>query len=147
MCFLDLALVGDEWSALRPGHFTFEERVLGVHWMGGPKMGNYQLTYFFYNILQCPLKYCEFSVVQYNICLCQRCTAQWTTKMSEYPVNYLSTRYQYNICLCLRYTAQWTTKMSEYSLSWIYVLLAKYVYAFTDLNGLNKLQDICFVSL
>jgi hypothetical protein len=33
--FLTSALVGGEWSALRLGHFTPEERAPGTHWIGG----------------------------------------------------------------------------------------------------------------
>jgi hypothetical protein len=33
--FLTSALVGGEWSATRPGHFTPGERVPGTHWIGG----------------------------------------------------------------------------------------------------------------
>jgi hypothetical protein len=33
--YLSLALVGDEWSALRPGRFSFRERAPGTHWIGG----------------------------------------------------------------------------------------------------------------
>jgi hypothetical protein len=33
--FLDLALVGGEWSASRPGHFTAGERAPGTPWIGG----------------------------------------------------------------------------------------------------------------
>jgi hypothetical protein len=29
------ALVGGEWSASRPGHFTPGERAPGAHWIGG----------------------------------------------------------------------------------------------------------------
>jgi hypothetical protein len=32
---LTSALVGGEWSASRPGHFTPEERTSGTHWIGG----------------------------------------------------------------------------------------------------------------
>jgi hypothetical protein len=32
---LTLTLVGDEWSASRPGRFTSGERALGTHWIGG----------------------------------------------------------------------------------------------------------------
>jgi hypothetical protein len=32
---LTLALVGGEWSALRPDCFTPRERVSGTHWVGG----------------------------------------------------------------------------------------------------------------
>jgi hypothetical protein len=34
--FLTSALVGGEWSALRPGRFTPGERALGTHCIGGP---------------------------------------------------------------------------------------------------------------
>jgi hypothetical protein len=33
--FLTSALVGDEWSDLRPSHFTPGERAHGTHWIGG----------------------------------------------------------------------------------------------------------------
>jgi hypothetical protein len=33
--FLTSALVGGEWSALRPGRFTPGERTPGTHWIGG----------------------------------------------------------------------------------------------------------------
>jgi hypothetical protein len=33
--FLTSALLGDEWSASRPGRFTPEERAPGIHWIGG----------------------------------------------------------------------------------------------------------------
>jgi hypothetical protein len=33
--FLTSALVGDEWSASRPGRFTLGERAPGTHWVGG----------------------------------------------------------------------------------------------------------------
>jgi hypothetical protein len=33
--FLTSALDGGEWSASRPGHFTFGERASGTHWIGG----------------------------------------------------------------------------------------------------------------
>jgi hypothetical protein len=33
--FLTSALVGDEWSASRPGLFTPGERAPGTHWIGG----------------------------------------------------------------------------------------------------------------
>jgi hypothetical protein len=33
--FLTSALVGDEWSASRPGRFTPGERAPGTHWIGG----------------------------------------------------------------------------------------------------------------
>jgi hypothetical protein len=33
--FLTSALFGGEWSALRPGRFTPEERAPGTHWIGG----------------------------------------------------------------------------------------------------------------
>jgi hypothetical protein len=33
--FLTSALVGGEWSASRPGHFTPGERAPGTHWIGG----------------------------------------------------------------------------------------------------------------
>jgi hypothetical protein len=33
--FLTSALLGGEWSASRPGHFTPKERVPGIHWIGG----------------------------------------------------------------------------------------------------------------
>jgi hypothetical protein len=33
--FLTSALVGGEWSASRPGHFTTGERAPGTHWIGG----------------------------------------------------------------------------------------------------------------
>jgi hypothetical protein len=33
--FLTSALVGGEWSASRPGHFTPWERAPGTHWTGG----------------------------------------------------------------------------------------------------------------
>jgi hypothetical protein len=33
--FLTSALAGGEWSALRPGHFTPEERATGTPWLGG----------------------------------------------------------------------------------------------------------------
>jgi hypothetical protein len=33
--FLTSALVGGEWSASRPGHFTPGERASGAHWIGG----------------------------------------------------------------------------------------------------------------
>jgi hypothetical protein len=32
---LTSALVGGEWSASRPGHFTPGEKVRGTHWIGG----------------------------------------------------------------------------------------------------------------
>jgi hypothetical protein len=32
--FLTSALVGGEWSASRPGCFTFGERAPGTHWIG-----------------------------------------------------------------------------------------------------------------
>jgi hypothetical protein len=32
--FLDLALVGGEWSTSRPGRFTPGERAPGTHWRG-----------------------------------------------------------------------------------------------------------------
>jgi hypothetical protein len=32
---LKSALVGNEWPALRPGHFTPGERAPGTYWMGG----------------------------------------------------------------------------------------------------------------
>jgi hypothetical protein len=32
---LTSALVGGEWSALRPGRFTPGERAPGTHWIGG----------------------------------------------------------------------------------------------------------------
>jgi hypothetical protein len=38
--FLTSALVGSEWSASRPGRFTFWERAPGTHWIGrwmGPR--------------------------------------------------------------------------------------------------------------
>jgi hypothetical protein len=40
--FLTSALVGDEWSASRNGHFTPGEIVPGTHWIGGwvdPRVG------------------------------------------------------------------------------------------------------------
>jgi hypothetical protein len=33
--FFTSALVGDEWSALRPSHFTLGERARSTHWIGG----------------------------------------------------------------------------------------------------------------
>jgi hypothetical protein len=33
--FLTSALVGGEWSALRPSRFTPGERTFGTHWIGG----------------------------------------------------------------------------------------------------------------
>jgi hypothetical protein len=33
--FLNLELVGNEWSASRSGHFTPRERAPGTHWIGG----------------------------------------------------------------------------------------------------------------
>jgi hypothetical protein len=33
--FLTWALVGGEWSASRPGHFTPGDRAPGTHWIGG----------------------------------------------------------------------------------------------------------------
>jgi hypothetical protein len=33
--FLTSALVGGEWSALRPGRFTPGERFPGTYWIGG----------------------------------------------------------------------------------------------------------------
>jgi hypothetical protein len=33
--FLTSALVGSEWSASYPGHFTAAERAHGTHWIGG----------------------------------------------------------------------------------------------------------------
>jgi hypothetical protein len=33
--FLTSALVGGEWSASNPGHFTPGERAPGFHWIGG----------------------------------------------------------------------------------------------------------------
>jgi hypothetical protein len=33
--FLTLALVGDQWSASRPGPFSPMERTPGNHWIGG----------------------------------------------------------------------------------------------------------------
>jgi hypothetical protein len=33
--FLTSAVVGGEWSASPPGHFTPGERALGTHWIGG----------------------------------------------------------------------------------------------------------------
>jgi hypothetical protein len=33
--FLDLRLVGGEWSASHPGRFTPGERAPGTHWIGG----------------------------------------------------------------------------------------------------------------
>jgi hypothetical protein len=33
--YLTSALVGDEWSASRPGHFTPGKRAPGTHWIGG----------------------------------------------------------------------------------------------------------------
>jgi hypothetical protein len=33
--FLTSVLDGGEWSALRPGRFTSEERAPGTHWIGG----------------------------------------------------------------------------------------------------------------
>jgi hypothetical protein len=33
--FLTSALVGGEWSASRPGIFTFGERAPGIHWIEG----------------------------------------------------------------------------------------------------------------
>jgi hypothetical protein len=33
--FLTSALVGEEWSASRPGSFTPRMSVAGTHWMGG----------------------------------------------------------------------------------------------------------------
>jgi hypothetical protein len=33
--FLNSALVGDEWSPLRPGRFTSGESVPGTNWIGG----------------------------------------------------------------------------------------------------------------
>jgi hypothetical protein len=32
--YLAWALIGCEWSALRNGRFTFEERDSGTHWLG-----------------------------------------------------------------------------------------------------------------
>jgi len=32
---LTSSLVGGEWSASRPGHFTPRERAPGTHWIGG----------------------------------------------------------------------------------------------------------------
>jgi hypothetical protein len=40
--FLTSALVGGEWSVLRPGRFTSGERAPGTHWIGswvGPRVG------------------------------------------------------------------------------------------------------------
>jgi hypothetical protein len=33
--FLTSTLVGGEWSASRPGHFTPGENASGTHWIGG----------------------------------------------------------------------------------------------------------------
>jgi hypothetical protein len=33
--FLTSALAGGEWPALRPGHFSPEERAPSTHWIGG----------------------------------------------------------------------------------------------------------------
>jgi hypothetical protein len=33
--FLTSTLIGGEWSASRPGHFTPGERAPGTHWIGG----------------------------------------------------------------------------------------------------------------
>jgi hypothetical protein len=40
--FLTSSLVGGEWSASRPGYFTYGERAPGTHWIGvwvGPRFG------------------------------------------------------------------------------------------------------------
>jgi hypothetical protein len=35
LCFLDSTLVGGEWSATGPGHFSYRERAPVTHWIGG----------------------------------------------------------------------------------------------------------------